>query len=441
MINLRISSLSADYVGPFEHLTLGFKPKVNADEAEVHILTGENGTGKSTILLFLTSFINYTQLAPRINKKYSTQFKVKTTFQGLESSNKEGVTWLGEQPIEVNLSNKRIEVNGVQASVVGHYVNNIQGNKNIFGIYPFNFAFFAYSGYRRVDDVQLQGIQEFTDNPFENALNFNNSVRPQALLQWIANNKTKEALALARNDQQSAKRYNNSIVKIEQAVSDITGNKIEFALNENPLSVVISVDGKALDFGLLPDGLKSIISWIADLLMRMDRVQWEENVDVFDRNFILFLDEIEVHLHPKWQRRILPVIKKLFRNAQIFISTHSPFVIGSVDGAWVYKLKVVDGYSVLDGNPMLSEDANSYRTILEEVFNVQEQFGPGVTKQLDRFYELKDMILTDKITSDNSEFKELVANLAPQSKEMENIIGMELKQIGRLKGVQIDNYL
>ena len=41
-----------------------------------------------------------------------------------------------------------------------------------------------------------------------------------------------------------------------------------------------------------------IISWMADLLIRMDRVKWVDDIPVFERNFILFLDEIEVHLHP-----------------------------------------------------------------------------------------------------------------------------------------------
>jgi len=130
--------------------------------------------------------------------------------------------------------------------------------------------------------------------------------------------------------------------KIEIAVYQITDLQIHFELEDDPLSVVLKLKDEKIDFSLLPDGLKSIISWIADLLMKMDRIQWEGEVEIFDRNFILFLDEIEVHLHPAWQRKILPVIKKLFKNAQIFISTHSPFVVGSVDGAWVYKFRTPD---------------------------------------------------------------------------------------------------
>ncbi|MCK5522118.1 MAG: AAA family ATPase [Thiomargarita sp.] len=96
----------------------------------------------------------------------------------------------------------------------------------------------------------------------------------------------------------------------------------------------------ALEFEVLPDGLKSIISWLSDLFMRMDRIPWLDDCRILERRFILFLDEIEIHLHPIWQRKILPVIQKLFPNAQIFVSSHSPFIVASVSDAYVYKFRL-----------------------------------------------------------------------------------------------------
>lgn len=67
--------------------------------------------------------------------------------------------------------------------------------------------------------------------------------------------------------------------------------------------------------------------------MRLDRLPWKDQTPILDREITLFLDEIEVHLHPAWQRRILPVVQSLFSKAQVFVSTHSPFVIASADDA------------------------------------------------------------------------------------------------------------
>ena len=67
----------------------------------------------------------------------------------------------------------------------------------------------------------------------------------------------------------------------------------------------------------MPDGLRSLISWIADLLGRIDLLKWKDDLLILEKNLILFLDEIEVHLHPAWQRKVLPVVQKLFKNSQI----------------------------------------------------------------------------------------------------------------------------
>ncbi|MCY7356813.1 MAG: AAA family ATPase [Rudanella sp.] len=152
-----------------------------------------------------------------------------------------------------------------------------------------------------------------------------------------------------------------------------------------------------------------------------------------ERNFILFLDEIEIHLHPSWQRKILPVVQQLFPNAQIFISTHSPFVVGSVDGAWVHRfVKNKEGYSEVVGEPMLSEDSNSYDYILAEVFGVTERFGLETTRDLQEFRQFKNQILRDNGAIDEDRFRELVDKLMSQSREVQSIIGMELRQLSRL---------
>jgi predicted ATP-binding protein involved in virulence len=316
-------------------------------------------------------------------------------------------------------------------------LNNYILKINTYPHQKFEFALFAYSGYRRLDQINLSAIQELEQNPLIQSLDFDSSINPQLLIQWIANTKTKEALSIAKNDLTKATQYHDAIARIEEVISEITEQSISFELEDSPLAVTIKADGINLKFNSLPDGLKSIISWIADLLMRMDRLPWQGNLDVFDRNFILFLDEIDVHLHPKWQRKILPVVQRLFRNAQIFVSTHSPFIIGSIDNAWVYKFEKQNGFSHLSSGPLISEDAKSYRMILEEIFDINKQFGVKVEAQLDQFYSLKSQIIAGG-TVDIAQFSELVKNLAAQSVELESIIGMEIKQLKKLKGEQFE---
>jgi predicted ATP-binding protein involved in virulence len=220
--------------------------------------------------------------------------------------------------------------------------------------------------------------------------------------------------------------------RLEEVVSEIIGKNVVFDLEENPFRVVVLMDGVSMDFDSLPDGLKSIVSWMGDLLMRMQRVRWKNNVPVFQRRFILFLDEIEVHLHPAWQRKILPIVQKLFVNAQIFISTHSPFVVGSVDDAWVYKLKYdsVAKNTTVDP-PTLSQDGQSFVHILKEIFDVQEQFGPAVEKSLDEFYGLRGQVLASQSPSLLDQLISFGETLKGQSEELDMIVEMEIRQVKR----------
>ena len=292
-------------------------------------------------------------------------------------------------------------------------------------------TFFAYSGNRYFDDISVIPMEEINSHPLMDALDFNKSVEPKTLIQWIANIKTKELFAKDRKDDIKADNFRNAISNIENIISEIISQKVEFSFDYDPFEVHTIIDNQALSFDTLPDGLKSIISWIGNLLMRMDRLEWDNDLTIFEQNFVLFLDEIEVHLHPAWQRKILPVVQKLFKNAQIFISTHSPFVVGSVDGAWIHKFKKDGAYAVLDGEPELSEDGKSVRRILDEIFGIDEQYGVDVEKDLETFREYRQQIMMGQ-EYNVEKFNKLVKHLASQSTELEHSMGMEMNQLRRI---------
>ncbi len=238
-------------------------------------------------------------------------------------------------------------------------------------------------------------------------------------------------LAQGKGNAALAKSYLETVERLKIAIGAIIQKEIDFDIDESDLKVWIVVAGEKLEFNQLPDGLKSIISWISDLLMRMDRVKWENDTPVFDRNFILFLDEIEVHMHPAWQRKILPVVQKLFPNAQIFISTHSPFVVGSVDGAWIHKLVKPNGDSKLaEGYPILSEDEKSYEYWLEEVFGIHEKYGLVAQDKYERRRELiRKQALTPSEQDELKQLDEQFGTLLPEDSSLGQRIVEHLKKL------------
>lgn len=59
----------------------------------------------------------------------------------------------------------------------------------------------------------------------------------------------------------------------------------------------------------------------------------------YDLPGIVLIDEIELHLHISWQKKVLPFLIKMFPNLQFIVATHSPFVVSSIESAVVYDLE------------------------------------------------------------------------------------------------------
>jgi predicted ATP-binding protein involved in virulence len=419
MENFRIESLEINKIGAFEHIKMDFPKKTDPDKAEIHILTGENGTGKSTILEALAE-IGKTQISDIEQNPFLNKFHDFDASINVKISPNEFSTELMYDDFFSTTLAKFLIGRDIQTKIDTRY-----------GV---TFAMFAYSGYRRLMGSKIVSIDKIRysfPEALVDSLDFDKSINTEKLVQWIGTAKAQEALSLVAGKKDKAKQFRDSIETIEKIIEEITNENIKFDLNSETMHLNIIMGDKRLALMSLPDGLKSMISWIGDFVMRMNQLGWAHYIPIFDRNFILFLDEIEVHLHPAWQRKILPVVQKLFKNAQIFISTHSPFVVGSVDGAWVHKLKKDGAYAVLDGEPVLSEDGKSVRRILDETFGINEQYGVDVEKDLEIFREFRQKIMMGQEYNSN-EFNQLVKHLASQSTELGQMMGMEMNQLKRI---------
>ena len=98
------------------------------------------------------------------------------------------------------------------------------------------------------------------------------------------------------------------------------------------------ITGEPLYAGALSSGTQGTLLWIWALAYKMARhYNWEEGWE--EKPAILLIDEIENHLHPTWQRRVIPALKKHFPKLQIFATTHSPFVVAGLKAGQVHLLK------------------------------------------------------------------------------------------------------
>ncbi len=430
---MRITELHLQNIGVFENETIVFQEKVDPSKAEIHIFTGKNGTGKSTLLYALASM---QLIDPNFVAKGVFTIPIYSRCRFADSRTHWQISFNNKQVIDFQRDMKEVFKTNSNIHFLKEY---FEKQSNFYGNH-FDYCFLAYSGNRNAIPFYsyIDKIQEITKNPFEDILSFEKPIESVPLIQWIANQKTKQALAFMNSDHEKANLYNNNVKRIEHFISEVTNLQVTFLFEDNPfLRILIKIENQNLELNSLPDGLKSMIAWIGDLLMRLDRIFWESNTPILERNFILFLDEIEVHLHPAWQRKILPVVQKLFPNAQIFISTHSPFVVGSVDNAWVYKLEGENGTARVT-DVSLSSASKSYQVILDEVFDIKEEFGEEVEQEFKQFYALKSAYLK-KDFSRNEEFRGVIHRLLNRkSLEIENIIGLEIRQLERQTQTKIE---
>ena len=89
--------------------------------------------------------------------------------------------------------------------------------------------------------------------------------------------------------------------------------------------------------GDLSDGTQGTISWIEFFVLKMAE-HYEFSVGWRARPAILLIDEIENHLHPNWQRRVIPTLLDSFAGLQVFATTHSPFVVAGLQPGQVHQL-------------------------------------------------------------------------------------------------------
>lgn len=428
----RIESVTLRDIGVFEHTHFDFPQIVSetedATKAEIHIFTGPNGCGKSTVLYALAGIFGYaTENLSLLNNRFrSNHSSVECMFNG-----ERAVVSAGESK-----GNKVKLMNFTEHKNLSPY-RILTQHESWPTIEKTDFAAFAYSGQRaNRDKLWTSEIEDITDSPFKDALSFDATVRPVILAKWIAINRAKAALARQDFAEDEAALYDEALSRICRFVKNIANLNLSFKLQHSPLRVKVELEGELIDYEVLPDGLKSVISWIADLALRLESVPWKTQRDIFSQPVILFLDEVDIHLHPKWQRRILPAIQKLLPNAQVFVSTHSPFVVGSVEDAYVYRLPELERNICRDASvpetvkAIKSGAGKSYQLILAEIFDIDEEFDVETERQLHAFKLAIRQYLQNPL--DDSRVMTLAQTLRDKSEELATLVSMELRQMTRL---------
>lgn len=194
-------------------------------------------------------------------------------------------------------------------------------------------------------------------------------------------------------------------------ISEVTGETVSLdriVVTENskhPIWVKIGDHSSPILFDLISQGYNNVFGWIGYFMKRLKDVTSQSETDFTKTPAIVLIDEIDTYLHPLWQTKILEVLVRRFPNVQFVVTTHSPYIIGSIPGDKIKVYTCVKNESVVDIE--LFEEFNAYGAnidiLSEKLFGVNGRF---VKEVQERFKELSDLIYKGEITK----AKEYLAN-------------------------------
>ena len=114
---------------------------------------------------------------------------------------------------------------------------------------------------------------------------------------------------------------------VRKAIENMIGNVSGLRVKRSPVRMVVDKAGKEVRVDMLSDGEKCTLALLGDLARRLILANPSAD-NPLEGDGIVLIDEIELHMHPSWQRRILHVLKSTFPNIQFIVTTHSPQVLG-----------------------------------------------------------------------------------------------------------------
>jgi AAA domain, putative AbiEii toxin, Type IV TA system/AAA domain len=421
-----LTRLVGEGIGPFKSFDFDFSDGKGNPHPGPHIFAGVNGSGKSTVLRTL-AWLFASGLAGGDHSSGSR-------------SEKDGFHWKEWQHFTRGYSVSRAK--GSLASVYGRLpdiartADTSSDAKERLLLWvledsprPGNVDDLLTAAYgpslllKHLPQVNLSSrIEHFK----ENALSFEATIQNEIIQSWLLNLVSKRAIA--KDQGKDVTRYLKYQKCFETALTLICGQEIKFTVDIEPAWVqpILLMYGKRLNFSQLPDGLRSTVGWLADFLMRMDVYdQWvaKESLPIDETGRILLLDEVDAHLHPRWQRRILPSIKQSLPDVQVFATTHSPFVIASCSSARIHVLEV-DNNGVARNRPAVDAPVGeSILATLKDIFGVSSRFDLETEELLDEWNELdRGQAVGSLSPKKKQRMAELTRDLSSRSEELRQIV-------------------
>ena len=353
---MKLESISLAHCGGFEQLDLAFEP-------DVTLIAGVNGIGKSTVLHALTVLLSRAmpEFTPsRSAPRYFSDDDIHGEKDSLEASAR---LQIDGQRINVGIQRLReadekgdrlmllrqaaaaSEVSDfVQArsarTLTGELEAGVQETRVALASlqHAANPPIAIYFSPRRQLPGQPRSLPEA--KPFEPSIAYSRALHDREVelrefMHWF---RTQEKLGAADEP-----RRLRVLDALRAVVTDLMPEFGALRIQERPrLGFVVDKRGQPFYLHQLSDGERGLLALVFDLTRRLAIANPGSDNPIADGVALVLIDEIELHLHPRWQRDVLQRLRQTFKACQFVVTTHSPLVLGEVDARCIRFLEFVD---------------------------------------------------------------------------------------------------
>ena len=366
---MKVKSLTLRSFRGIDDLTLDFAPNVT-------VLIGNNGVGKSSILDALAiSFTQFVEKLSEVGMEISQKFQYSDIINSFTQSTLQmSVDCLGEQTwiatrdrftdeSTFSAAEGSIPPEEVASSFLRNLLNNHRANLPLIVYYPVS---------RGVTSISLESSLNFLEEQAGSAqtLAYDHSLPAgqssfSDFFQWF---KIREDLENEVRLEEDSSYRDHQLKAVRDAIYSFSPGFSNLRVRRSPLRMIVEKFGE-LVVNQLSDGEKGLLAMVGDLARRL-AIANPGLPDPLQGEGVVLIDEIELHLHPEWQRRIIPSLTQTFPNCQFIITTHSPQILGEIKNGIVYRLSSSPKGIVAEKMQTYGRDSNQ---ILEDIMDVSER--------------------------------------------------------------------
>ena len=220
------------------------------------------------------------------------------------------------------------------------------------------------------------------------------------------------------------KQFNQIIEILKKILPDVENVRISLGEDRDlPRAEFLTPYGW-VQLSSLGLGYRTTITWMVDLAVRLFK-RYPDSEDPLAEPAIVLVDEIDLHMHPKWQRDIMQFLTDRFPNTQFIVTAHSPLVVQAAQDANIVLLRREGDRVVIDNNP---EIIDNWRVdqVLTSVFEIPSARPAFLDPMLTRRQEILSKPKLSK--ADKAELKDLEAKIGalPTAETSEDIKAMDI---------------